>query len=178
MGVLQRPGHTLAVSHRGTKPAPADLCQIRGDHHQLSASAQELKRFAPDVVIDFVVSSGTQAEELMTIFRGVAQRLVMLSSMDVYRAVGVFQGTEAGPADGVAAYEDSELRRSLYLYPPEVLRAMRKVFPWVTDDYDKVPAERIVMQRQRTARYSSAASDGVRARRSPASFLSDLKAYC
>lgn len=97
VGVLQRPGHTLAVSHRGTKTAPADLCEIRGDHHQLSASAQELKRFAPDVVIDFVVSSGTQAEELMTIFRGVAPRLVMLSSMDVYRAVGISQGTEAGP---------------------------------------------------------------------------------
>src|SRR5439155_1240573 len=34
--------------------------------------------------------------------------------------------------------------RILHLYPPEVLQVMRKIFPWVTDDYDKIPAERIV----------------------------------
>lgn len=142
---LQKQGHTLAVFHRGTTPAPSDVDQIRGDHQQLSASAEDLKRFAPEVVIDFVVSSGTQAEELMNIFHGVAQRVVMLSSMDVYRAVSVFQGREEGPLMEVPLTEESELRRSLHPYPPEVLQVLRKVFPWVTDDYDKVPAERIVI---------------------------------
>jgi len=145
VAALKQQGHTLSVFHRGTSAAPADVDEIRGDHNQLSASAQELKRFAPEVVIDFVVSSGVQAGELMNIFRGVAQRVVLMSSMDVYRAVGISQGREDGPLMEVPLTEDSELRRSLHLYPPEVLQVMRKIFPWVTDDYDKIPAERIVM---------------------------------
>lgn len=145
VAALKRQGHTLTVFHRGTSAAPADVDEIRGDHNQLSASAQELKRITPQVIIDFVISSGTQAEELMRIFRGVAQRVVLLSSMDVYRAVGISQGTEDGPLMEVPLTEDSELRRSLHPYPPEVLQVMRKIFPWVTDDYDKIPAERVVM---------------------------------
>jgi len=145
VAALKQQGHTLSVFHRGTSAAPADVDEIRGDHNQLSASAQELKRFAPEVVIDFVVSSGVQAGELMNIFRGVAQRVVLMSSMDVYRAVGISQGREDGPLMEVPLTEDSELRRSLHLYPPEVLQVMRKIFPWVTDDYDKIPAERVVM---------------------------------
>lgn len=142
---LQQQGHTVAVFHRGTTAAPAGVDEIRGDHHQLVPSAPELKRFAPDVVIDLVLSSGTQAEELMNVFRGEAQRVVMLSSMDVYRAVGISQGTESGPLTEGPLTEESELRRTAHLYPPEVLQVMRKILPWVTDDYDKIPAERIVM---------------------------------
>jgi nucleoside-diphosphate-sugar epimerase len=145
VAALKRQGHSLSVFHRGTTAAPTDVHEIRGDHNQLSASAPELKRFAPEVVIDFVVSSGTQAEELMNIFRGMAQRVVLLSSMDVYRAVGIFQGREDGPPMEVPLTEDSELRRSLHPYPPEVLQVLRQIFPWVTDDYDKIPAERVVM---------------------------------
>jgi nucleoside-diphosphate-sugar epimerase len=86
VAALKQQGHTLAVFHRGTTDAPSGVDEIRGDRHQLNASAQELKRFAPDVVIDLVISSGPQAKDLMIIFRGAARRVVMLSSIDVYRA--------------------------------------------------------------------------------------------
>ena len=69
MAALKHQGHALAVFHRGTTAAPAGV-EIRGNRKQLNANAQELKRFAPDVVIDLVISSGPQAEELMNIFRG------------------------------------------------------------------------------------------------------------
>lgn len=145
VAALEQRGHAVAVFHRGTKPVPAGVVEIRGDHNQLSASAEELKRFAPDVVIDLVLSSGPQAEALMAVFRGAIRRVVMLSSIDVYRAVGISQGTENGPLLEVPLTEDSELRRHLHPYPPSVLQAMRKIFPWATDDYDKIPAERAVM---------------------------------
>jgi nucleoside-diphosphate-sugar epimerase len=145
MAVLQEQGHSIAVFQRGTKAAPTGVEQIQGDRSQLSASAAELKRFAPEVVIDLVVSSDGQAEELMTIFRGAARRVIMLSSMDVYRAIGISQGTESGPLQEVPLTEESELRRNLHPYPPETLQYLRKVFPWMTDDYDKIPAERTVM---------------------------------
>lgn len=145
MAALKQQGHALAVFHRGTMAAPAGVDEIRGNRNQLNACTQELKRFAPDVVIDLVISSGPQAEELMNLCRGATRRVVMLSSIDVYRAVGVSHGTESGPLQEVPLTEESELRRSLHPYPPESMQLMRKIFPWATDDYDKIPAERVVM---------------------------------
>src|SRR5580704_3553861 len=62
VAALKQQGHALAVFHRGTTSVPAGVDEIRGDRNQLSGSAQELKRFLPDVVIDLVISSGAQAE--------------------------------------------------------------------------------------------------------------------
>lgn len=137
--------HAVMVFHRGRKPVPAGAEELHGDRNQLTASAPELKLFAPDVVIDLTLSSAPQAEELMKIFRGAAQRLVMLSSMDVYRAIGISHGTETGPLQELPLTEDSELRRNLHPYPPESMQILRKTFAWVTDDYDKIPAERVAM---------------------------------
>src|SRR5271156_4900223 len=145
VAALKQQGHALAIFHRGTTAALAGVDEIRGDRNQLNASAQELKRLAPDVVIDLVLSSGPQAEELMNVFRGATGRVVMLSSMDVYRAIAVSQGTDTGPLQEVPLTEESELRRGLHPYPPEQLKGLRKIFSWVTDDYDKIPAERAVM---------------------------------
>jgi nucleoside-diphosphate-sugar epimerase len=143
---LIRQGHAVAVFHRGTTPSPPGVEEIRGDRNQLADSSQEIKRFAPDVVIDFIISSGPQAEALMNFFRGMAQRVVMLSSIDVYRAVGLTHGTETGPLQELPLTENSELRRNLHPYPPENMQILRKIFSWATDDYDKIPAERIVMK--------------------------------
>src|SRR5947207_152645 len=81
---LQQQGHALAIFRRGTTAGPAGAKEIWGDRNQLSDHAEELRRFAPDVVIDLVISSGAQAEEVMNIFRGATYRVVMLSSIDVY----------------------------------------------------------------------------------------------
>src|SRR5579864_5151771 len=146
VSALRQRGHAVAVFHRGTTEAPAGVVEIRGDRNQLDAAAKELKRFAPDVVIDLVISSGPQAEELMNFFRGATRRVLMLSSIDVYRAVGVSHGRESGPLQEVPLTEESELRRNLHPYPPEAMRVLRKTFAWVTDNYDKIPAEHIVMK--------------------------------
>jgi len=145
VAALQQQEHAVAVFHRGTSALPAGVDEIRGDRNHLNASADELKRFVPDVVIDFVISSGRQAEELINTFRGATGRVVMLSSIDVYRAIAVSQGTESGPLQEVPLTEESELRRSLHPHPPESMQLMRKTFSWVTDDYDKIPVERTVM---------------------------------
>ena len=137
--------HAVAIFHRGTMAALAGTQELRGDRNQLVASAAELHRFAPDVVIDLTLSSAPQAAELMNIFRGQTQRVLMLSSIDVYRAVGITHGTESGPLQELPLTEESELRHNLHPYPPESMQLLRKIFAWVTDDYDKIPAERVVM---------------------------------
>lgn len=142
--LLER-GHSVCVFHRGNSPVPPGATEIHGNRNQLSSHAAELKRFAPDVVVDFVLSSGPQAEELIEAFRESAARIVMLSSIDVYRAVAIAQGADPGPLQPVPLTEDSELRREKETYTPELTRAMRQIFSWVTDDYDKIPAERVLL---------------------------------
>jgi nucleoside-diphosphate-sugar epimerase len=85
---LARAGHELAVFHRGKVAVPPHR-SIVGDRAQLAASRDAIREFAPEVVIDLVLSSKRNADELIDTVRGVARRVVALSSMDVYRACGV-----------------------------------------------------------------------------------------
>jgi nucleoside-diphosphate-sugar epimerase len=62
---LREQGHTLGLFHRGTSARIPGVEEIHGDRNRLKDSLQQLERFAPHVVIDFVISSGSQAEELM-----------------------------------------------------------------------------------------------------------------
>ncbi len=138
--------YTLAILHRGASPfSGGGIVEIHGDRQRLRDTAAELHRFAPDVVVDLILSSGAQAQDLMTVFHGVARRVVMLSSMDVYRAIGIANGREDGPLQPVPLTEDSALRQTLHPYAPADLERLRSISSWVTDDYDKIPAERVVM---------------------------------
>ncbi len=145
VAALRNEGHQVAIFHHGTTPVPDGASEILGDRNRLTDQARALRAFQADVAADFVVSSGAQAEALAKVFRGSAARVVMLSSIDVYRAVGISNGTETGPPEEVPLTEDSELRHNLHPYSPESLQKLRQVFPWVTDDYDKIPAERVLM---------------------------------
>ncbi|HMA44998.1 MAG TPA: NAD-dependent epimerase/dehydratase family protein, partial [Gemmatimonadales bacterium] len=80
-------GHEIVVFRRGT-PAelPRGVRQLSGDRRHLAAHAAELRGVAPEVVIDMIASSGASARDLVDVFRGVARRSVVVSSMDVYRA--------------------------------------------------------------------------------------------
>src|SRR5437899_31065 len=77
------------------------LLIIFGDPKNLEQYREAFQRFAPDTVIHMILSSGRHAEALMLTVRGIARRVVALSSMDVYRAFGLFHGTESGPLQPV-----------------------------------------------------------------------------
>ncbi len=142
---LAAQGHRVAVFHRGNAKLAQGTAQIIGDRHHLAEYRSAFAQFGPDVVIDVILSSGAQAKELMATFRGVAKRVVALSSMDVYRAVGVLHGTDPGPLQSLPLTEDSELRTKLHPYPPQVLKLIQGTMPWVDDEYDKIPVEQAVM---------------------------------
>jgi nucleoside-diphosphate-sugar epimerase len=144
--------HRVAVLRRGQTPAvlPGGIQEITGDRNRLSESLPEIREFAPEAVIDLIVSSERQAKELLQAFEGLSCRIVLISSMDVYRAFGVVHGIEPGPPSPLPLTEDSELRTNLHLYPRERLKTMRSVFSWIDDDYDKIPAERVVLDAQGT----------------------------
>ena len=140
-------GHQVAVFHRGQAKAalPEGARQILGDRQALADSAPQFRQFAPDIVVDLILSSERQAGELMKTMRGISDRVVALSSGDVYRAAGILHGLESGPLQPVPLTEESELRTHKHPYPPEVLRMLRNVFGWLDDEYDKIPVEQVVM---------------------------------
>ena len=118
---------------------------IIGDRNALADSIPEFRRFAPDVVVDFILSSERQARDLMSAMRGITGRVVALSSGDVYRAAAILHRLDPGPLQPVPLTEESELRINRNPYTPEVLTMLRTVFPWLDTEYDKIPVEQIVM---------------------------------
>ena len=145
---LERRGARVAVLTRGRSGStvPGRLTRIIGDRKRLRDSEPAIRAFAPDVVIDLVLSSGTQARELMIVLRGIAGRVVALSSMDVYRACGVLHRLEEGPLEPVPLTERSALRTKLATYPPAQIAMLQQVFGWLDDEYDKIPVERAILE--------------------------------
>lgn len=143
---LIQSGHDLAVLHRSADGAPTSgVAQIQGDRNRLNDCEAEIRRFAPQTVIDMILSSGKQAEMLAAFVRGLNARAVAVSSMDVYRAWGVLLGTESGGLEPMPITEDSPLRAARRGYPPEMVKIMKSIFTWLDPEYDKVAVEQAVM---------------------------------
>jgi nucleoside-diphosphate-sugar epimerase len=141
-----RSGHQLAAYHRGTsKNELRGVTHIIGDRRRIDSDAEKLRAFAPEIVVDLILSSGAQAAAMMDAFVGVARRVVAISSMDVYRACGVLHRLEDGPLEPLPLRETSPLRSKLQTYPEPQLRMLQQTFGWLDDEYDKIPVERAVL---------------------------------
>ena len=151
MRQLQAGGHEIAVFHRTANPdAPSSgITYIRGDRNHLPNHRADLDRFSPEVIVDLILSSGEQAKQLMETAAAVARRVVVISSMDVYRAWGVVQGIESGPLEPLPLTESSPLRTVRRLYPAEHIKSLQGIFSWLSDDYDKIAVEEAVMNDRR-----------------------------
>ena len=108
--------------------------RILGDRRRLRARAAGLRRFAPEVVLDVIPMNDDDARGVMETFRGVARRVVAISSQDVYRAYDRVTGRDPGPPDPVPLTEDSPLRERFYPYEREGV-----------ENYEKIHVERVVM---------------------------------
>lgn len=108
-------GHEPLVVHRGaTEPdGLPDVPHLHAERRELPGAPEELHGFGPEAAIDCYAMSGLDAEAAIAALpHGI--RLVVLSSVDVYRAFGSLQAgcqTDALPVD-----EESPLREERYLY--------------------------------------------------------------
>lgn len=111
-------GHEFAVFHRGQTQAdlPPGVEHFYGDRHELGKHAEAFRRFGPDVVVDTIAFTEADALGLVRTFRGLARRMVVISSADVYRAYGHFLGIEPGPIEPTPLTEESPLRQVLFPY--------------------------------------------------------------
>jgi nucleoside-diphosphate-sugar epimerase len=139
-------GHEVAVFHRRSDVGLTDsgVVQIQGDRNRLSDYEGQLRRFSADVIVDLILSSGEQALQLVETAREIAQRVIAISSMDVYRAWGVMHEVETGPVDPLPLTEDSPLRTTRRLYPPETVKMLQNTFTWLDDHYDKIAVEEVI----------------------------------
>ena len=139
-------GHRVAVLHRGhARPdLPDGVQRIHGNRNRLPELRDTIARLAPEVVVDLVLSSTRQAHQLMDTLCGIAGRVVVLSSIDVYRAFAIVNGIDTGSLQPVPLTEDSELR-TVPPYSPERTKMLQSVFSWVDEEYDKIPVEKAVM---------------------------------
>jgi nucleoside-diphosphate-sugar epimerase len=139
-------GWNVAVLHRGIHLAalPANIQRITDESAgipvlRVPAAAQ---RFEPDVVLHMIAMGERDAEVAMNTFAGRAERIVVLSSGDVYRAYGRFLGTEPGPIEPTPLSEDALLREHLFPYR-ESAQSADDLKYW----YDKILVERVVRSR-------------------------------
>jgi nucleoside-diphosphate-sugar epimerase len=132
-------GHDLALFHRGETKAvlPSSVRHIRGDRQQIGNYRREFGSLRPDVVVDLIAYTEKDAATAIAALRGIVQRLVVISSMDVYRAYGRCIGTEPGAHGELPIPEDAPLRERLFPY-----RAQAKSPDDFAYSYEKILVER------------------------------------
>ncbi len=137
-------GHEVSIFHRGTfSPMPSEKAEvICGDRNRLGDSITTFQRLRPDVVIDAIAFTQSQAESLVNVFHGIAKRVVVLSSGDVYRANDILFGRVPGEVETTPLTESSAVRDRLYPY-----RGVPNpgVHDFDYDHYDKLLVERTVL---------------------------------
>jgi nucleoside-diphosphate-sugar epimerase len=138
---LVRSGHVVTILHRGeTNPVlPDRVAQIFGHRERLSDVVEDFRRFGPDVVLDMILFTERQAHELVNALRGMADRLVVVSSADVYRNYDGFRLKATAQPDPAPLDEDAPLRETRYPY-----RGYGLSFEHA-DDYDKILVEQVVL---------------------------------
>ena len=138
-------GHQIGVFARPGAAVRGGVRRFVGDRRRISDHAAELRAFAPEVVVDVILGSEAHARALVDTFRGVAQRIVAISSMDVYRSCGVLHRLEPGPLEPLPLTEASPLRTRLQTYPPAQIAMLQHLFGWLDQEYDKIPVERALL---------------------------------
>jgi len=138
---LAAEGHDALVVHRGSLE-PDDMPPVQHlhcDRSELAAHGAELAAFEPDAAID---CRALTREDAQTALEALPEglRLVVISSLDVYRAFGALN--EERETDPVPLDEDSPVRAERYPY--------RGKMPGM-DHYDKLDVEEEYLPRGGTA---------------------------
>jgi nucleoside-diphosphate-sugar epimerase len=132
---LAAAGHDLLIVHRGVlEPEGLPPAQhLHADRMELPARRSELAEFAPDAAVDCRALTRTDAQTVLdSVPSGL--RLVVISSIDVYRAFGALNDDRE--TDPVPLDEESPVRSERYPY--------RGKTPGM-DDYDKLDVEDVYL---------------------------------
>lgn len=130
--------HDVVVLHRGRNLSPVEAIVV--DRDDPDALQRSLREIGPDVVIDMIPYTQAQAQALVRAARGSTDRLVVVSSGDVYRNYDGLRGKTSAPPDATPLDEDAPLRETRFPYRGEGLAFDH------ADDYDKILVEQAVSE--------------------------------
>jgi nucleoside-diphosphate-sugar epimerase len=136
---LYKKGHEVILFNRRQTIHPFlfQVNSIKGDRTDLLSFKAKFLAFSPDVVIDMIPYSESDAKQLANTFHGLVQRIVIISSCDVYRAYDRLWKVFTDKLIPVPLNEKSDLRENFYPY--------RKIMASKPDDwsyhYEKILVE-------------------------------------
>jgi nucleoside-diphosphate-sugar epimerase len=137
-------GHDVAVYHRGQNETalPDSVIHFHNSKAGMPVVVfePEVVSFRPEIVLHMIAMGEADAKAAVAAFAGIARRLVVISSGDVYRAYGVFMGSEPGEIETMPLTEGSPLREHLFPY-----RKMASGPNTLEYNYEKILAERAAM---------------------------------
>lgn len=136
-------GDELLVVHRGAaEPKNWVPCRhLHVDRKDFGRVADQVRQFAPDAVVDTLAMTRADADAVLPHLPDVP--LVMLSSMDVYRAYELARAGDAGIAGPIG--EDAPLREGRY--PHHGTDPGLDGYDIDVDSYDKLDVEPLYLQR-------------------------------
>jgi len=139
---LLQAGHEVAAFHRGKSGACDDGAQhIHGDRRELAGFRSTFQEFAPQVVVHMIAMDQRDVDVTIEALQGIAQHIVLISSMDVYRAYGRFIGKDDVAIDNSPMTEDAPLRGQRYPYRTDTTPADSVFY-----NYDKIVVEDAFLQ--------------------------------
>ena len=138
---LAEAGAEVTTIERGTTAsASASARSLKADRRDVVAVARALEIAAPAVVIDMIAYQEPDVQELLDALPASVERLVVISSADVYATYGAFLGISAGAAESKPSDEQAPLRAVLFPYRREARGPDDLFF-----SYEKILFERAAM---------------------------------
>lgn len=138
--LFSRNEHSILLFHRNKSEfsKKPNIREVLGERKNIGKFQNEFSKFDPDIVIDVIPYTAQDIWSLQKTFSGIAKKIVLLSSGDVYKAYDIFlknlKGSEKTPLK-----ETSELRNILFPY-----RSKKMVeYDELMFNYDKILVEKI-----------------------------------
>jgi nucleoside-diphosphate-sugar epimerase len=138
---LAEAGADVTTVERGTIRCPASTtASLQADRNDPAALRVALATAAPTIVVDMVAYQERVVESLLGALPPTVERLVVISSGDVYASYGAFLDMRRHPADARPSTEESPLRTGLFPYRREAQGPDDPLF-W----YEKILVERAAL---------------------------------
>ena len=135
-------GHEVTVLRRSQDSLlPSEVRHISGDRARLAEFVDVFRQARPDVIVDTIPYTQQHAKTLVEVARGLVGRLVVVSSVDLYRARDRIWRLDPGPPDPNPLTEDSPLRDRLFPYAQTRPEPGKDAF---ATTYDKILVEQMV----------------------------------
>src|SRR5579883_1880022 len=135
-------GHEVIVAHRGHSAIESGerISELIFGRDKISEFGAQIRKIAPDVVVDMIPKTAQDFWSLLRVVAGVSRRLIVVSSVDVYRAYNRLRKAEPGAPDPVPLKEDAPLRERLYPYRGNAVDALHTAY-----EYEKILVERLAL---------------------------------